>query len=123
MDKDNKSENKQVQYFLNDIESLDAEKTKIFNKVRKVIFSLFPNIDEEIKYNGIIFIVDKIFFCGLFLRKNHISLEFVHGAGMNDPDDFLEGTGKFRRHLKIKNLTDIIDKNVRFFVKQSLLPI
>ena len=37
---------------------------------------------------------------------------------MNDPKKLLEGTGKFRRHLKIRSLSDIKDKKVEFFVKQ-----
>ncbi len=120
MDINNKSKNEQVQKFLNDIEDFNIDKLEILNKLREVIINLFPNLNEEIKYGGIVFIVDEIFFSGLFIRKNHISLEFVHGAEMNDPDNFLEGNGKFRRHLKIKNLADIKDKNVDFFVKQSL---
>ncbi|HAJ95428.1 MAG TPA: hypothetical protein DCP02_04250 [Actinobacteria bacterium] len=59
-------------------------------------------------------------FGGLFVRKKHISLEFSSGADMNDSYTILEGTGKFRRHLKIRSLADIENKTVDFFVKQSL---
>jgi len=39
---------------------------------------------------------------------------------MRDPDRLLEGTGQYRRHLKIKSLSDIKDKNVSFFIKQAI---
>ena len=38
---------------------------------------------------------------------------------MKDPKKLLEGTGKFRRHLKIKSFEDVSDKEVAFFVKQA----
>ena len=37
---------------------------------------------------------------------------------MKDPNQFLEGTGQYRRHLKIKLLSEIKEKTVDFFVKQ-----
>ena len=33
-------------------------------------------------------------------KKKHISVEFDRGSGMQDPNNFLEGSGKNRRHLK-----------------------
>ena len=37
---------------------------------------------------------------------------------MSDPIKSLEGTGKSRRHLKIRPLVDIEDKKLEFFNKQ-----
>ena len=59
-------------------------------------------------------------FCGLFVRKYHISFEFSNGIIMKDPNNFLEGIGKFRRHLKIRTKIDIENKDVAFFVKQAV---
>ena len=53
------------------------------------------------------------------LRKNHISFEFINGFLMSDQKKLLEGTGKFRRQLKIRSIADIKDKDVDFFVKQA----
>lgn len=39
---------------------------------------------------------------------------------MNDPNKFLEGSGKFRKHLKIKTEEDVWNKDVTFFVKQAI---
>jgi hypothetical protein len=115
-----KSKDEKVQKFLDDIEVLDTEKHETLLKLRKMVFSHFSNAIEQIKYGGIVFLADDHLFSGLFVRKNHISLEFVHGSEMNDPKKILEGTGKLRRHLKIRCLTDIKDKNADFFIKQSL---
>ena len=114
-----KSKNEQVQKFLEDIMMFDTDKFEILQKLRKVVFLNYPKTNERIMYGGIMFSLDDDF-GGLFVRKNHISFEFGSGASMNDPHKILEGTGKFRRHLKIRSLADIKDKKVDFFVKQSL---
>jgi hypothetical protein len=76
-------------------------------------------LDESMMYGGIMFSLDEDF-GGIFVRKNHISFEFGNGYTMKDPDKLLEGTGKFRRHLKIIAFSDIEDKKVEFFVRQAV---
>ena len=113
------SNNVDVQVFLEEIMMVDSEKFEILQNLRKIVFSNFPEANERIMYGGIMFSIEDDF-GGLFVRKNHISFEFSYGANMNDPHKILEGTGKLRRHLKIRSLADIEDKKVEFFVRQSL---
>ena len=114
-----KSKNEQVQRFLDDIVMFDDEKSDILQKLRKIVFSNYPKVSERIIYGGIMFTLEEDF-GGLFVRKNHVSFEFVNGFTMSDPKKLLEGTGKFRRHLKIRTLADVKDKEVDFFVKQAV---
>ena len=112
-----KSKNDQVQKFLCEIEEFDVEKFKILQGLRKTVFSTYPKVNERILYGGIMFSLEKDF-GGLFVSKNHVSFEFSNGYKMTDPKKLLEGTGKFRRHLKIRLLNDIKNKEVAYFVKQ-----
>jgi hypothetical protein len=112
-----KSENESVQSFLDEIVMFDFEKYEILQDLRKIVFSNYPKTNERIMYGGIMLSLEDDF-GGLFVRKNHVSFEFGSGAFMEDPRKFLEGTGKLRRHLKIKSLADIEEKEVEFFVKQ-----
>ena len=114
-----KSKNEQVQKFLEDISMIDPEKFKILEKLRRIVFSNYPKTNERIMYGGIMFSL-KADFGGLFVRKNHISFEFGFGVYMDDLHNILEGTGKLRRHIKIRSFADIDDKKVDFFVKQAL---
>ena len=113
------SQNEQVQIFFEDIMMFVPEKFEMLKNLRQIVFSNYPKVNERIMYGGIMFSLEDDF-GGLFVRKNHISFEFVFGTEMDDPDMILEGTGKYRRHLKIRNLADIEDKHVDFFVKQAL---
>jgi len=69
-------------------------------------------------YGGIIFLSDRPF-CGLFVRKEHITVEFDRGAEMDDPKGLLEGSGKHRRHLKVHSYNDIKQKQAEFYIAQS----
>ncbi|MCD6217856.1 DUF1801 domain-containing protein [bacterium] len=98
-----KSANEQVQNFLESILTFDDEKYNILQNLRKIVFRNHPNTDERIMYGRIMF-----------------SLNEVNGIKMKDPKKHLEGTGKDHRHLKIRSLADIKDKEVDFFVKQTV---
>ncbi len=106
-----------VQKFLEDFEMFDGQKFLILQELRKIVFEIFPTVKERIMYGGIMFSLEEDF-GGIFPSKKHISFEFGAGIKMKDPESFLEGTGKFRRHLKIKNIDEIESKNVKFFVAQ-----
>ena len=114
-----KSKNEQVQKFLEEIMMFNDEQFIILQKLREIVFKIYPKTNERMMYGGIMFSLEDDF-GGIFVRKNHISFEFINGFTMKDPKKVLEGTGKFRRHLKIRLLEDIKDKNVDLFVRQVI---
>ena len=57
---------------------------------------------------------------GYFGYKAHVSFEFSHGARLNDPDGMLEGSGKARRHLKLRSVADIEAKGCAGFLAQAV---
>ncbi|MEX2597288.1 MAG: DUF1801 domain-containing protein [Salibacteraceae bacterium] len=115
-----KSKNVEVQKFLGEIKTTDSIKSDVLLEIRQIIFDFFPKTDEKIMYGGIVFFLNDELFSGLFLNKKHVTLEFSLGFLMKDPHDFLEGRGKYRRHLKIRTKEDIVDNDVSFFVQQSV---
>lgn len=57
---------------------------------------------------------------GIYSYKEHVSIGFSNGADFIDNDSILEGGGKKRRHLKIYENDDIVQKNVEYFVSQAV---
>ena len=57
---------------------------------------------------------------GIYAYKDYVSLELAKGITFDDPNGVLEGTGKFRRHVKLHSLSDIEDKNCQMFVDQAV---
>ncbi len=111
------SNDKRVQQFLDDNKEIDAQKYDIVQACRKIVFSIFPDVNERMMYGGIMFSLDDDF-GGVFISKKHVSFEFSHGYLFEDPKKTLEGSGKFRRHLKLKSIEDVFAKQAEFFVKQ-----
>ncbi len=111
--------NPKIDNFIQDIMLIDKDKGVMVISLRKLVLKIAYKIKEEIKYGGLVFIGDKRLFCGIFVRRNHISVEFDRGVEFQDSDNFLEGSGKLRRHLKIFKPEDIKKKKVAYYVKQS----
>jgi hypothetical protein len=111
--------NDRIERFMQDALFVDEEKGKILVSLRKTILKISPDAQEEIKYGGLVFNVDTKLICGIFIRKKHISLEFSFGTMISDPDKYLEGNGKYRRHLKIFDKKDIKSKKVESYVSQA----
>ena len=89
---------------------------EIANSVRTRILQLFDTVDEEVKYGGILFAAPEPF-CGIFVYKQHVSVEFSHGAKIVDPHGLLEGKGKGRRHLKLHTFEDIENKHLTDYLR------
>lgn len=109
-----------IRKHLIDLKAEDKTKADIMMKLREHVFAVFPKATEEIKYGGIIFLMDGNLFGGVFASKKHVSMEFSFGAVMSDPDKKLEGGGKYRRHLKIHNLEELKEKKITYYLKQAI---
>ena len=101
---------------------------KIVSEIRNIISDVAPDAKEKTMYGGRVYELDfikpKRLFCGIFVRKDYITIEFDRGTELKDDKKFLEGTGKNRRHLTIHSLSEIKSKKVENFIKQSYkLPI
>ncbi len=115
-----KPENEEVLYFLDEIKTIDTEKYKTLIEIREIIFNTIPKTHEKIMFGGIVFFFKDEMFGGLFVYKNHLTLEFSKGFLMEDPNNFLEGKGKYRRHLKILSKDDILGKEIKSFVEHAI---
>ena len=111
--------NDSITRLIQDFKLINSELGKIIRSLRKKVLSIAPISDEKVMYGGIIFTIPNRMFCGLFLRKNHISIEFDLGYLLKDTENHLEGSGKYRKHLKIFNKKDIEIKKAKEFIFQS----
>ncbi|MBL0024290.1 MAG: DUF1801 domain-containing protein [Saprospiraceae bacterium] len=50
---------------------------------------------------------------------HHVNLGFNYGADLPDPHHLLEGTGKLFRHVKIKSVEQLKDKNLTDLIVHS----
>src|SRR5438093_7926368 len=57
--------------------------------------------------------------CYIGVMKNHINLGFLRGAELADPQRILEGTGKQMRHIKIRNMSDLLRPAIRTYLQEA----
>lgn len=113
------SKQSSVENFFDDLGLIDPEKQQIALALRKEIHKLAKTAEERMMYGGVLYYL-KDSFCGIFSYKAHVSLEFSEGYRMQDPQWRLEGSGKFRRHLKFKHLADVKAKQPAAYIKQAI---
>lgn len=96
---------------------------EMIEQLKAVILMVEPQAAFVEKYGGLV--VESIpgqpksQFCGIFSYTNHLSLEFTHGSQLNDPDRILQGSGKYRRHIKIALISDITEKRCEEFLRSA----
>ena len=104
-----------VQTLLDDIRLLGADQLAMVEAVRALVAQTFPSAREQVKYGGILF-SSGMQFCGVFAYRQHVSVEFSYGATITDGPGHLEGTGRGRRHLKLRSVQDIRTKNLAHYL-------
>ena len=109
-----------VQEYLDDLNVLRGEQAAIADALLGLFRKHGPNLEEGIKYGGIVFHCGGRIVGGIYAYRNHVSLEFSEGSTLNDPEDVLEGKGKFRRHLKFREVGNIDELNAENFIRQAL---
>jgi hypothetical protein len=51
--------------------------------------------------------------CYLMVGKNHVTFGFPRGTSLRDPTRLLKGTGKNLRHVKLREVSDVHDANLK----------
>lgn len=110
---------KSIEALMDDIRLLGESQYQVLMGVRRLLREHFPDATEEVKYGGILF-CSSVQFAGVFAYQQHVSVEFSHGAKIEDTLGLLEGKGKGRRHLKLHSVDDIKSKRLAHYLSLAL---
>ncbi len=96
---------------------------RITRRLDEMIAQICPTAGRRPMYGGIVFEsepgVAGTMVCGHFIYKAHVGLEFSNGYRLDDPQRVLSGSGKYRRHIKLRGIEDIDGMQVRGFLEQA----
>jgi len=96
------------------------EAKEIESKIEEIVEKIAPEANQKEMFGGLVFeLKNKRLFCGVFIRKNYVSIEFDRGSELKDEQKYLEGVGKKRRHLILTSLGEIAEKKVCEFIQES----
>jgi hypothetical protein len=104
---------------LGDLELANPDRHALVLAIRQAIFAVAPDAAERVMYGGIMFSAPTQC-CGVFAYAEHVSVEFGRGRELDDPRGVLEGQGKFRRHIKLRNAADIANKHLADYVRRAI---
>ena len=110
---------KTVQTLLEDFRLLGEQQFQIVEAVRSLVKKTVKPLIEEVKYGGVLF-SSGVHFGVVFAYKDHVSVEFGHGAKIQNPEGFLEGAGRGRRHVKLRTVADIKAKKLAAYFPLAL---
>jgi hypothetical protein len=92
---------------------------EIANQLRLFVKKTLPQSKEGINPWRIPIFESNGPICYYMAGKNHITLGFIRGTSLPDPEGLLEGTGKNLRHVKIKSTDDLKRKGLRELLKSA----
>jgi len=97
----------------------------IVNRITELVYQINPEVSFRKKYGGIVFELSKndhhSLIGGIYRYARHASLELSNGSALIDPGGVLEGTGKFRRHVKLTSVEEIESKGCPALLMQAML--
>lgn len=87
------------------------------------IQDVIPKSTRVSKYGGTLFTLKpeekEGQFCGVFIYKTYVQISFSKGAHIADAKKILSGSGKLRRHINIKKMEDVNDKDLKKLLVQA----
>lgn len=104
---------------LHDFAAVNPGLAEIINALRELVLSLPTEVEEGIKYGGVVFFKEGELLGGIFLRTSFVTMEFSHGYQLTDHEGLLEGNGKYRRNLKFRDMSDLEAKSAAYFIRQA----
>ena len=87
------------------------------------IQNVIPKSKRVEKYGGTLFTLKpeekEGQFCGVFVYKTHVQISFSKGAQITDAKKLLSGSGKLRRHINIKKMDDVNNRDLKKLLIQA----
>ena len=93
---------------------------KLIAAVSKVIGSIAPELTTTVKWGQGCWTEGKDHKLYVHCKADHIQLGFYRGSQLKDPNNLLQGTGKFVKHVKIASVADIDRAAFEKLIKQVL---
>jgi hypothetical protein len=95
------------------VEKKNAKLKTVADGVRKLVKKTVPDSREAVNAWGVPTFDYHGPMCLMLVGKNHVTLGFTRGTALKDSAELLEGTGKNLRHVKLKEVEQLRDANLR----------
>lgn len=103
------------------IDELPEWSKEICSKLRSIIMSVSPHIQEDWKWNHPAYYCNGML-CGIWAFKNYVTLTFFQGALINDHYSVLSSNpdNLHNRHIKYSDVSQINEEIIKDYLMQSI---
>jgi hypothetical protein len=112
--------------FLKHLKYKEQELIDLYLNLRNYILSIHPKSNELLYHThaltSLYSVSEKMgdAFCMIPIYTNHLNLGFNKGTLLKDPQNLLEGTGKWIRHIPIEKEADFKNEAVKDLIKKAV---
>ena len=112
--------------FLKHLKRKDQKLINLYLGLRDYILSVHPKSNELLYHThaltSLYSVSEKMgdAFCMIPIYTNHFNLGFNKGTLLDDPNNLLQGTGKWIRHITIDKETDFNNEKVRDLIENAI---
>ena len=111
---------KSVEQFLMEVEVLPNDLYLLIELLREYFLAAAPDLEEIFKYGGLAYLKNGKLVGGIFVFTNHVTVEFSQGILLDDPYGNLQGTGKYRRHIKFTSVDQVETSHIKDYLEQTV---
>ncbi len=112
--------------FLHYLKDKDQALIVLYTGLRNFVWEQFPGANELLYHTHALTSVFTISerlsdaFCHIPIYSEHLNLGFNKGSLLDDPHDLLAGTGKWIRHIPVRNEADYRRDGVKELIQAAI---
>jgi hypothetical protein len=112
--------------FLFYLREKDQDLIDLFADLRQFLLEIYPDSNELLYHThaltNVFSLTPKLgdAFCHIPVYTKHLNLGFNKGAALDDPDQLLQGTGKWIRHIPVSSPEDYRNEPTEKLVRAAI---
>lgn len=101
------------------LEDQTARNRAIIRALRKFVKRVAPKLKETVKWGNGCWVGSSGPVAYVYAATGYVQFGFFYGSLLSDSRGLLEGNGKYVRHIKVHNPSDIDDRAFAALLKQA----
>jgi hypothetical protein len=97
-----------------------TKQKKMISALRKLVRQKAPSLTETVKWGNGCWVGEEWPVIFLHAKDDHLQFGFFGGSGLSDPKGLLKGSGKFVKHVKIYQPSDIDEVAIARLIRQAV---
>ena len=91
----------------------------IIRALRQLVKRVAPGLSEAVKWGNGCWVSSNGPVAYVYSAPDHVQFGFFNGSSLKDPRRLLEGQGKYVRHTKVRNSSEIDERAFAALLKQA----